>query len=233
MYTIDEIRPGVFAIGEGGVRCYLITGTARALLLDTGYGTGDLAETVRGLYDGPVTLAHTHTHFDHTGADRQFPEIYAHPADWPMLLRRDGIAEDALRPLAEGECLDLGGRVIEVLETPGHTPGSVCFFDRENRLLFTGDYISDVTVYLCGPEADPAQYRESLLRILSMEQDCDVYLGCHGKAEQDAAQGRRLLRLVDLMLVGKVQGAPAEAHDGVFFNKVEHKGASFYLPLEQ
>ena len=155
-YTTYEIRSGVFAIEEGAVRMYLIVGSREALLLDTGSGAGDLRGLVRGLTALPVTVALTHGHNDHTGGAPQFGTAYAHKNDWPEI--RSDLGENAvtLRELRGGDVFDLGGRLIEVVETAGHTPGSLSFFDRKNRLLFTGDNVSDRPIFMCLPGADMA-----------------------------------------------------------------------------
>lgn len=232
MYTHREIRPGVFAIEDGNVRMYLVCGSTRAVLLDTGYGTGDLRSYVKELYAGEILVAHTHTHMDHIGGDAAFERIYASEAEWDVL-QAAGIVRAHLYPLRQGDVLELGGKSLSVHETPGHTACSLCFADRENRLLFTGDNVSDVTIYLCMPGADVALYARSLRWILNQAGHFDVFLGCHGRAEQYPADVERLLAGLDAIHAGWAVSEVCNAYGDCWFRKLSYGGASFFFPLRE
>lgn len=134
----------------------------------------------------------THGHFDHTGALDTFRQerIFIHPLDAPMLrdarLSVGAIAGDtAPRPgetdtVAEGDALLLGGLTVEVLHTPGHTPGSVCY--RIGDHLFTGD-----TLFHRGygrtdfPGGSMRELMHSLRRLHSIPQDLPFHPG-HGES---------------------------------------------------
>lgn len=155
-YTITEIAPQVYAIDDRAQESmYLVCGTEKALLIDTGSCKQELLPTVRKLYTGPVELVLTHGHYDHLYHADEFQTVYLHPADYkiwaaamyPICLGCD-LGQKRLPkryhpgrflPLAEGDVFDLGGKRISVLAAPGHTPGSVIFVDSGDRLLFTGD----------------------------------------------------------------------------------------------
>ena len=127
---------------------YLLEGEDRALLIDAGAWMPHLAETVAKLTDKPVTLVLTHGHGDHVGGVIGFPECWIHPADTSMIgegARHYGIKVNLL---SEGEVIDLGGRQIEVLATPGHTSGSVTFFDKERGYGFSGDAFGSTNLLL-------------------------------------------------------------------------------------
>ena len=233
MNQVTEIRPGVFAIEDGSVRMYLICGKTSALLLDTGFGSAGAMEAVKTLYTGPVQLAHTHAHFDHVGGDRAFSRVFAHPAEWPDIIQQTGIAEEALSPLKEGDVFDLGGRSITVIETPGHTKGSLSFLDKQNRLFFTGDNVSDATVYICLPGADLDEYEKSLRRILAMQGQYDTLLGCHGQIELSVGQAQRMLDCVAAIRDGRAASERCNAYDDFWFDKRSWQGASIFLPLTQ
>lgn len=70
--------------------------------------------------------------------------------------------------LKNGFKIDLGERDIFVIETPGHTPGGVCFYDKSNGLLFTGDMLYEGPLYAFEKESDPALYLKSLRKIKRM-----------------------------------------------------------------
>ncbi|MGI6578054.1 MAG: MBL fold metallo-hydrolase [Eubacteriales bacterium] len=167
-HEITEFSPGVWIINEFGLDAvFLIEGTEKALLIDTGTGVGDLKAVVEGLTQKPITVALTHGHVDHAGGIRQFDEVYVHPADFEMtrnlsIERRKEYAfrfpaitgtrpyreEDIgnygrelpkLLPLEDNFIFYLGGRKVSVVHTPGHTYGSCVFIDDKSRVLFSGD----------------------------------------------------------------------------------------------
>lgn len=135
---------------------YLIEGSEKALLIDAGTMLRHLDKAVAQLTDKPVTLVATHVHGDHTGmAINQFPELYINPADVAQM--GDGVDEAAatagtmsckVRFLRDGQVFDLGGREIEVVYTPGHTPGSTTFIDKANHYGFSGDSFGSTNLLL-------------------------------------------------------------------------------------
>ena len=140
---------------------YLLEGDDRALLIDTGYWMPDLDKTVAKLTDKPVTVVFTHGHDDHVGAvysypgihldievDTGFPEVSIHMADVPMIAEEARKNHVKVNLLSDGDIIDLGGRQIEVLHTPGHTSGSVTFFDKERHYGFSGDAFGSTNLLL-------------------------------------------------------------------------------------
>lgn len=228
-YQIVNLGQGITAIEEGAVRMFLIRGTERAVLLDTGFGGGDLAGLVGMLWDGPLTVVNTHGHADHVGADGQFSEILAHPADWAELCAQSHCPQERLRPLREGARLDLGGRVLEVLEMPGHTPGSIALLDRAGRTLFGGDNVSDRPVFLCLPGASLEAYRRSLNRLLDCRACYDVIYACHGASRQETDQVRALLACCGAVERGELPGEPAAPYLGTPRTLYAAAGVGLYL----
>ena len=146
-FAIETIAPGVYAIGEPRFHQinwnYLIEGEERALLFDTGPGVRDISVVVAALTSKPLTVLPSHMHFDHTGNLHRFANVAL--ADLPVLRNcmrgeilhasddlfrgfREGMVWKPVR-IAEwwpiGRRIDLGGRVLELLHTPGHSPDSV------------------------------------------------------------------------------------------------------------
>ena len=175
--------------------CYLLIGADRALLIDTGLGICDISAEVKKLTPLPVTAAATHIHWDHIGGHRYFPDFYAHEAELPwlqgefplsmetvreMVLDRCDPPEDfdvsqyqtfqgtPARVLRGGEELDLGGRTVEVIHTPGHSPGHLCFWEAARGDLYTGDLIYLDTLFAYYPSTDPAAYLDSLERTAAL-----------------------------------------------------------------
>ena len=195
-FTTDTIDSNTYVVSEyrhwEETHCYLLSGTNRSLLIDTGLGICNIADEVKKLTRLPVTAVATHIHWDHIGGHGYYPDFYAHEAelDWlngafplsietvrEMVLDRCEAPEDfhienytmfqgrPTRVLRDGDTIDLGGRVLEVLHTPGHSPGHMCFFERETGYLFTGDLIYKDVLFAYYPSTDPAAYLESVERI--------------------------------------------------------------------
>ena len=127
---------------------YLLEGDDRALLIDAGAWMPHLAQTVAKLTDTPVSLVLTHGHGDHVGGAISFPEVWIHPADTVMIGQGARAYGIKVNLLSDGEIIDLGGRQIEVLATPGHTSGSVSFFDKERGYGFSGDAFGSTNLLL-------------------------------------------------------------------------------------
>lgn len=119
---------------------YLIEGKEKAILIDAGTKIRNLKQIVSRLTDKPITLVASHVHPDHTGESiNDFSTIYINPADTVNIPAFMPNYKGKVQYLKEGEILDLGNRYIEVIFTPGHTPGSTTFIDKEARYGFSGD----------------------------------------------------------------------------------------------
>lgn len=120
---------------------YIIEGTEKAILLDAGTKIDGLDKIVAGITKKPVTLIATHVHPDHTGsAIHDFPEIWINAGDTPNVPVFMKDYKGKINYLEDGQVFDLGGRRIEVIFTPGHTPGSASFFELDGRKWgYSGD----------------------------------------------------------------------------------------------
>ncbi len=172
--------------------CYLLCGKERALLIDTGLGVCNIYDEVLKLTNKPVVAVATHVHWDHIGGHKHFSEFYAHESELPWLNGAFPLSADVIqemlskecelpdefdlssyelfqgtpsRLLHEGDTIDLGERIIKVIHTPGHSPGHMCFFDEENRFLFTGDLIYKGTLFANYPSTDPVAYLDSVNKV--------------------------------------------------------------------
>ena len=211
-FEVYRVRPATFAIYEPHqyeeVISYLIVGTKRALLFDTGMGMGDIRRVVKQLTPLPVTVLNSHTHFDHIGDNWQFTDILGvdgsytrdHEAgathedlrDAVLPERFCGLPPSGFDPsrykippfkitgfVRDGQKIDLGGRTLEVLLTPGHTPDSLCLLDHTNRLLFTGDSFYAGPIFLYVPETDLAAYQRTVDRLANLVPGLDAVLPSH------------------------------------------------------
>ena len=119
---------------------YLLEGTKKALLIDAGTNIKGLDKIIASLTKMPVTVVATHVHPDHTGPSIDcFPEIYISQADTVNIHQFMPDYKGTVKYLKDGEVIDLGERKVDVLFTPGHTPGSTTFIDKNAGYGFSGD----------------------------------------------------------------------------------------------
>ncbi len=164
-----------YILDDGRVRQFLITGEEDALLVDTGFEDSHVYETVRKITDLPVKVILTHGDRDHAGGLKDFGECFLHKGDWHLI--RGGVR---LKPLAEGDVFECGGYRFETIEIPGHTYGSVAFFDREKRLLLPGDSVQKAgPIYMFGEHRNLELYIRSQKKLLSLADQADTIIPCH------------------------------------------------------
>lgn len=122
--------------------------------------------------------------------------------------------------LNEGVVFDLGGRTLEVIHTPGHSPGSVCLLDKENRLLFTGDMVN-VSMALMGH--DFREYNASLRKLWDREKEFDsICIGHEMPALRDKQAIARYISMTDRLMSGEAVAAPMP--DAIRIGKVLREG---------
>ncbi len=196
-FTIIEVDADTYAICEDRhwerVRSYLLVGSTRAILIDTGLGVADIRQVVSRFTSLPVTVVTTHGHWDHIGGHGLFSEILIHekeaawisgefpiplsavkanllrePNELPSAFDLDVYRVYAGGPtacLVDGDCLELGNRKLVVYHTPGHSPGHICLWEADRGYLFTGDLIYCGCLYAFYPSTDPVAYLHSVHRL--------------------------------------------------------------------
>jgi hydroxyacylglutathione hydrolase len=176
--------------------CWIVAaeGAQKAAVIDPGGAGPAILEAVHQLDAAIGAILLTHGHFDHMTAAVELAHgsdapIYAHAADAPMLARPQdqmpGFVDESvpgvedMRAVVEGDEIEVGGLRISVLETPGHSPGGVCYLTE--GAIFTGD-----TLFAGGigrtdlPGGDHKQLMASIRdKILSLPDETNIHPG-HG-----------------------------------------------------
>ncbi len=215
-YTVTEPYPGFYAIDEGGVRSFLIPGETDALLIDSGFGRGDLLKQVRVLTDLPVTLLHTHTDGDHTGCDAQFEKIVLHPSEYDYFAQKRKVSgsTDAVlakvAPIWEKDRLCYGDYQFEVILIPGHTPGSIALLDVNHRLLIGGDSVQTGAIFMFGIGRNMSAYLASMQKLNRIRDQFDTVLASHDQLCVDAGILPDLIAGAQAYLEGKLTGEEPE-----------------------
>lgn len=180
-----------------GSHSWLVLGFQKALLIDTGVGIAPLASVIKNLTHLPVICILSHTHYDHIGGAHEFAdrrmhraeiEIMANPTSeltlWGGWLKADSFsyfpepdydfARYALKPalptglLYDGDIIDLGGRLLEVLHVPGHSPGLLAVYETETGALFSTDALYDGEMFFNLKGSNIEAARHSLCRLAGL-----------------------------------------------------------------
>lgn len=212
---------------------YLILGNDKALLFDTGMGISNIQAVVTGLTKLPVSVVNSHTHNDHVGDNWRFSDVYGMDTDFTRANAR-GSKEDAQAELApdeicgalpagfdskayatkafhiahwlhDGDEIDLGGRRLKVIATPGHTPDAMALLDEKNGLLFTGDTFYLGPIYLYRPETDLDAYVASVQRLAAIAPRLQLLLPAHNVPVADPSYLPKAVTAIQQVRRGEVK----------------------------
>ncbi len=200
-FTVEKIDTDTFAISEYGhweeTHCYLLCGTKKAVLIDTGLGIANIKKITDSLTTLPIMVVATHIHWDHIGGHKYFDNIAVYeaekdwlsvkfpiplqtvknnlmcrPCDFPPNFNVDNYQIFQGIPqkiLNDRDCIDLGNRKLIVIHTPGHSPGHCCFYESERNYLFSGDLIYSGCLDAFYPTTDPLLFWQSVKKVKSLE----------------------------------------------------------------
>lgn len=236
-FEVYKIRPSVFAIYEPHqaeeVISYLVIGTQKAVLFDTGMGISNIKAVVEELTKLPVGVVNSHTHNDHVGDNWRFSNVYGMPTDFTRTNAR-GSTIDAQAELApgqicgtlpagfdpksyrtrafhishwlhDGDRINLGGRTLKIISTPGHTPDSIALLDQRNRLLFTGDTFYPGPIFLYRPETDLDAYVSSVKRLAGLASRLQLLLPAHNVPVAEPSDLPRVLEAIQQVRHGQAK----------------------------
>ena len=211
-----SVKVEQLALGPVQANSFIVTDEASglSLVVDAGEFNRELEESIKRKNIKYILL--THGHYDHilgaydlkkaTGA-----EVMIHSLDAPCLEDEyKSLAAQSLYPglqktfsadriLNDGDVITLGETQLRVLHTPGHTKGSVCFIDDENRILFSGDTLFCMTVGRTDlPGGDDFEMFASLKKLTQLDGDYTVFTG-HNRSttlDSERVRNRYIRRMV-------------------------------------
>jgi glyoxylase-like metal-dependent hydrolase (beta-lactamase superfamily II) len=207
-------------------------------------GIGNIKSIVARLTSRPIVVLDSHTHDDHVGGNWQFPFIYGMDTAFTRASAK-GSREDAQAEIAKDQIcgalpknfdpakystkpwkislfvhngfkVNLGGRTIEIISTPGHTPDSISLIDRANGLLFTGDTFYPGEIWLYRPETDLPEYLASVRKLAAMTPQIKLVLGAHNVPVAQPSILPQLDVAIYSVLAGKVQPKSVNGDQAIY-----------------
>ena len=195
MFTIEQMT-----VGAWKAECYALTNETGTNVHDPG---AEPQRILRWLGDKKVVgIILTHCHSDHIGAVNELVEAYgcwvacgAHDVDGVADVHRSGFDEEGIdytvdhvdRALEEGDVVTWGGDSLTILNTPGHTPGSICLLCEGQKVMFSGDMLFQgvigSTAFVLGNDADMVR---SCARLTELDPALRVYPGHGGPTTMQA-----------------------------------------------
>jgi glyoxylase-like metal-dependent hydrolase (beta-lactamase superfamily II) len=236
------------------VLSWLVLGDKRALLFDTGMGLAPIRPVVEELTRLPVVALNSHTHYDHMGGNAEFDEVLALDSDYgrhnaggwdhdavagelePSVFCAEKLpgfdaARYRIRPfratglVADGDVIDLGGRRLEVLGLPGHSPDSIALLDRALGLLWSGDTFYEGQIWLYFPGTELDAYARSVARLAGLVSGVRRVLPSHNTPVASPGRLVALARAFDMVRQGSTPSRPSR--DGLV--EYPFEGFSFLM----
>ena len=211
-YVVRQLDERTWSILDHYSRMFLVAGEERAVLIDTGFGSGDIDAAVRALTDLPYHVCLTHGHWDHAGGLPQLRDVWMGLEDaelLPDVTRENDVCYSGacrLHELKAQSVLDLGGRVLSVLPFSGHTAGGRMLLDRAGKMLFAGDSIARGPTYLFMDQCCPAALEEHLKQIsLVLPDGCRIY-AAHRTMQLDASYATDMAACIHQAFSGDLEG---------------------------
>lgn len=236
-FVSKKVNPWVTEILDiTGVRCFLVEGTERAAIIDTGVGAGNFREYVKSLTTLPFDVILTHGHVDHAGGAGGFEKVYLSEYDWTLekihctkemkvnyvkfaapffeeKLKEGGVfleGNPEFLCLKDGMEFHLGGITLQMIRVPGHTEGMMCVLFKELRTLLLGDACNDRTFLFEQEACSIVQYQESLRKLQKNDEKYDKVWFSHGPLEQEKGVVEESLSLTEEILKREDEQIPFE-----------------------
>ncbi len=189
-YEIEKIHENFYMISEKKhweeTNMYYLIGNERNLLIDTGTGIFPLRHILEKIDPKPIDVVLTHAHWDHLGNVHEFENVYVHQEDIEWVtkglplpdeqivnmmtkdVKKEYLRDFKLPPLKHSSPKDIDEfefENIEFVHTPGHSPGSLCIYDKDSGTLFSGDTIYEGTIYCHFESTDPVRLDKSIQKL--------------------------------------------------------------------
>ena len=208
MAEVIKINDDTWRIEDDGVRFFLLCGRDQAALVDTGLNAPNDREIAEELTDLPLILINTHADPDHISGNAAFEGFYMNPEEEGNY--RDNGGTNSFLPIHENDVIDLGERELQIVDIPGHTPGSIAIIDKKYRVLLSGDSVQNGHIFMFGKTRDIDRYIESLKHLKEYEGEFDEVYPCHGSIPEKPELIDKLIEGANSIRAGVATGKDVE-----------------------
>ena len=236
-YTTEKVTEHITRIRAfwNDACMYYVEGSDRAVLIDTGYGFGDLKRFMDGLSDKPYDVLISHGHLDHANGAGQWDKVYMSHKDIDLYHTSCEVKErkeylkkfvpdidtyddsyfppvhdDNFIDLKDGDDFDLGGVTVHTIAAPGHTKGMLVFLIKEDRAILFGDACGVYTLFVRDESTSLGEYISTLEKLKSYEDQYDRILRQHGTCESPKSLLDEDIAIVKSILAGTDDHVPME-----------------------
>jgi len=204
MAEIIQINDTTWRIEDGGVRFFLLLGTEKALLVDSGMRTQNAKQIAESVTKLPIMLLNTHADPDHISGNGSFDCFYMHPDEEDYYRAHGGLG--AILPVEDNDIIDLGDRPLKIIFIPGHTPGSIAVLDIKNRVLISGDSVQGGNIFMFKEGRNLPLYAESMKKLSMYTDEFDVIYPSHGSFPVSPDLIAKLAEGAEQIINGTVEG---------------------------
>jgi len=208
MAEVIRINADTWRVEDGGVRFFILEGTEKALMIDSGMNTPDARKLAETIISKPLELLNTHADRDHISGNDAFDRFYMDPAEQENYREAGGAG--TVIPVHDGDVIDLGDRPLEIIGIPGHTPGSIAVLDLHRRVLISGDSVQYGPIFMFGKFRNMEAYVSSMKKLLKHMDRFDTVYPSHGEIPVEAELIPKLIGYAEEILAGKAEGNPVE-----------------------
>jgi glyoxylase-like metal-dependent hydrolase (beta-lactamase superfamily II) len=199
LHTSPTTEEKSLAPGNPTGNSYLVVGKKRALLFDLAVNEIGMREYCERLAGKPLQLVLSHGHPDHAYHLNEFGDVWMHPAD-EKLIREGMLGIPPANPcpniyfLQDRDTIDLGDRVLDVFNIPGHTQGSILLLDHSTKVLLSGDTCTRHLLYGIKYFIPLNVFCDSLRRLQA--QAFDVIYSAHDRCALSKAFLEHMIQLI-------------------------------------
>ena len=204
MAKVIQINEKTWCFEDDGVRFFLLCGTDKAALVDSGMNTPNAREMAQELTDLPIILINTHADPDHISGNAAFDEFYMSPAEEDNYRHNRG--KGVIIPVKEGDVIELGDRPLRIIDIPGHTPGSIAILDEKYRVLISGDSVEDGNVFMFGEYRNIDLFIKSMEHLLEYDGQYDEVYAMHGSLPVKPDLVEKMIEGAEQIRRGQVSG---------------------------
>ena len=177
MMDIMQLNENTYRVEDDRVRYFIIEGTEKTLMIDSSMNNPNAIDAAKKVTNKPIELINTHADRDHIAGNIAFEKVSMQPAEEENYRKNGG--QCTIIPVKGGDIINPGNRPLEIIDMPGHTPGSIGILDINNRVLYSGDSVQSGIIFMFGQYRNLETYIDSMKKLREYEDRFDIIYPCH------------------------------------------------------